>query len=66
MRLELKPHTSLEEVSKESPSKESPETATLNQLYETDAPVCRNCGSLMRRAGRCFSCPECGENEGCG
>ena len=25
----------------------------------TDAPICENCGTMMFRAGSCFSCPNC-------
>ena len=30
-----------------------------------DAPVCSHCGTIMQRAGACYSCPECGETSGC-
>jgi rubrerythrin len=32
---------------------------------ETCAPLCRNCGNIMRRAGSCHTCPDCGESDGC-
>jgi len=25
----------------------------------TDAPACSNCGTLMRKAGSCYNCPNC-------
>lgn len=31
-----------------------------------DGSICSGCGSMMRRAGSCFTCPTCGENTGCG
>lgn len=30
-----------------------------------DAPACHVCGSLMRRTGSCYVCPNCGANTGC-
>jgi ribonucleoside-diphosphate reductase alpha chain len=33
---------------------------------QEDAPPCMNCGSIMTRTGACHSCPNCGENGGCG
>ncbi len=29
------------------------------QSSETDAPMCSECGTMMFRAGSCFSCPNC-------
>ena len=31
-----------------------------------DAPLCGECGSVMRRNGACFVCPTCGAGGGCG
>lgn len=31
-----------------------------------DAPFCTNCGSIMQRAGSCYSCNQCGSTSGCG
>lgn len=31
-----------------------------------DAPVCPNCGALMKRTGKCHTCVACGETGGCG
>jgi len=31
-----------------------------------DAPPCPECGSIMRRNGACYVCPECGTQGGCG
>jgi ribonucleoside-diphosphate reductase alpha chain len=33
---------------------------------QSDAPICGDCGSLMRRSGACYVCPECGAGGGCG
>jgi ribonucleoside-diphosphate reductase alpha chain len=33
---------------------------------QEDAPPCANCGSIMTRAGACYTCWTCGENGGCG
>ena len=33
---------------------------------QEDAPACPNCGSIMVRAGACYSCPNCGNTSGCG
>jgi rubrerythrin len=41
-----------------------PNQTFISQL-ETDAPLCRNCGNIMRRAGSCHTCPDCGESDGC-
>ncbi|MGA7304733.1 MAG: vitamin B12-dependent ribonucleotide reductase [Rhodothermales bacterium] len=34
--------------------------------YQADAPSCPNCGSIMIRAGACYSCANCGNTSGCG
>jgi ribonucleoside-diphosphate reductase alpha chain len=41
-----------------------PETASANKRFG-DAPMCGVCGSLMKNAGSCFSCPSCGGTSGC-
>lgn len=33
---------------------------------QSDAPLCRQCGSLTLRNGACFSCGNCGTTTGCG
>ena len=33
---------------------------------QSDAPPCFNCGTVTVRAGNCYSCPNCGEANGCG
>jgi ribonucleoside-diphosphate reductase alpha chain len=33
---------------------------------QEDAPPCMRCGWIMRRAGMCYVCPNCGETGGCG
>ena len=35
-------------------------------VESSDAPLCRQCGSLTKRNGSCFSCMNCGESTGCG
>ena len=30
-----------------------------------DAPFCMTCGVLMRRAGSCYVCANCGATSGC-
>jgi ribonucleoside-diphosphate reductase alpha chain len=37
-----------------------------NDTQPSDAPLCRQCGSLTRRNGACFSCGNCGTSTGCG
>jgi len=34
--------------------------------HSTDAPPCTECGTIMVRAGKCYSCPSCGTTSGCG
>ncbi len=34
--------------------------------FQTDAPICGNCGSITVRNGNCYLCHECGSSEGCG
>lgn len=33
--------------------------------YQSDSPVCSNCGSIMTRSGSCHTCSACGFNSGC-
>lgn len=33
---------------------------------DADAPPCTECGTMMVRAGSCYSCPQCGTTSGCG
>jgi ribonucleoside-diphosphate reductase alpha chain len=37
-----------------------------NETQPSDAPLCRQCGSLTRRNGACFGCANCGTSTGCG
>ncbi|MGQ9560708.1 MAG: vitamin B12-dependent ribonucleotide reductase [Candidatus Oleimicrobiaceae bacterium] len=34
--------------------------------WQSDAPPCPECGSIMIRAGSCYKCLNCGSNTGCG
>jgi ribonucleoside-diphosphate reductase alpha chain len=34
--------------------------------FQSDAPPCHNCGTIMVRSGACYQCPSCGESSGCG
>ncbi len=44
-----------------------PDTATKTAFQnQEDAPSCPNCGSIMVRAGSCYSCANCGTTSGCG
>ena len=31
----------------------------------SDCPTCRNCGTIMIPTGKCHTCPDCGETNGC-
>ncbi len=31
----------------------------------SDAPPCDTCGSIMKRSGTCWKCPNCGTTAGC-
>ena len=33
--------------------------------FQSDAPPCPNCGTILVRSGTCYRCPGCGENSGC-
>ncbi len=33
--------------------------------YDSDAPSCSDCGSIMVRNGTCYKCPNCGSTSGC-
>ncbi len=37
----------------------------LNRGHKSDSPPCARCGSIMTRAGSCYSCPSCGNTTGC-
>jgi ribonucleoside-diphosphate reductase alpha chain len=41
-------------------------TSRPESRYQADAPSCPNCGSIMVRAGACYSCANCGNTSGCG
>jgi ribonucleoside-diphosphate reductase alpha chain len=45
------------------PAPAQPKAASAQQA---DAPSCPNCGSIMVRAGACYSCANCGNTSGCG
>jgi ribonucleoside-diphosphate reductase alpha chain len=32
---------------------------------QTDAPACKECGSIMTRNGSCYRCANCGSTSGC-
>ena len=34
--------------------------------FQSDAPPCHNCGTIMVRSGACYQCPGCAESSGCG
>jgi ribonucleoside-diphosphate reductase alpha chain len=34
--------------------------------FQSDAPPCQNCGTILVRSGACYRCPSCGESSGCG
>jgi ribonucleoside-diphosphate reductase alpha chain len=34
-------------------------------LYQSDAPSCHECGSIMTRNGSCYKCGNCGSTSGC-
>ncbi len=33
--------------------------------YQSDAPICPDCGSIMVRNGACYKCENCGSTSGC-
>jgi len=33
--------------------------------FQTDAPICDNCGAITVRAGSCYLCYNCGQSQGC-
>lgn len=35
-------------------------------MFQTDAPICGNCGAITVRNGNCYLCHQCGSSEGCG
>jgi|CXWL01.1.fsa_nt_gi ribonucleoside-diphosphate reductase alpha chain len=37
----------------------------LATLYQSDAPTCSDCGSIMVRNGTCYKCTNCGTTSGC-
>lgn len=51
---------------------EKPATPRVGQVRtstfqnQQDAPGCQVCGTIMFRAGSCYTCPECGATSGCG
>lgn len=42
------------------------ELVTETKAIFSDSPLCSNCGTLMQRAGSCYSCSGCGATSGCG
>ncbi|MEX2053218.1 MAG: vitamin B12-dependent ribonucleotide reductase, partial [Candidatus Paceibacterota bacterium] len=60
-----KPHVELSQSITDTPEEEEIKTRLVSTSWEqdsneahTDAPVCE-CGTIMFRAGSCFSCPNC-------
>ncbi len=38
---------------------------TIGRHYQSDAPACSECGSIMVRSGSCYKCINCGTTSGC-
>jgi ribonucleoside-diphosphate reductase alpha chain len=38
---------------------------TIGRAYQSDAPACAECGSIMVRNGSCYKCINCGATSGC-
>ncbi len=38
---------------------------TIGRAYQSDAPACSECGSIMVRSGSCYKCFNCGATSGC-
>lgn len=55
------PEQELEEISNGLAAPPSP-----IGLPHLEGKICRNCGELMFRTGSCYTCPACGESDGCG
>ncbi|RMF42387.1 MAG: vitamin B12-dependent ribonucleotide reductase [Planctomycetota bacterium] len=55
-------------VSATQPAAAEPTTSRDAQFlrFQTDAPICGNCGAITVRNGNCYLCHECGSSEGCG
>jgi len=58
-------HSITDLVTEEAPSIEAtlavvpPISIQPKITYHADAPACANCGTLMFKAGTCYSCPNC-------
>ena len=52
-------------VDNSSTSQSSLELAEEQGVFESDAPLCMNCGVKMRPAGSCHICELCGSTSGC-
>ena len=38
---------------------------TIKLTNSSSAPMCPNCGTMMKRSGTCYACPTCGGSSGC-
>lgn len=45
---------------------ETPPYSSSTRITSLDGKVCGSCGGMMQRTGACYTCPSCGENDGCG
>ncbi len=58
-------HSLTELIGENQPKKETilavatPDNIQQEVNYQADAPICANCGTLMFKAGSCYSCPNC-------
>lgn len=51
-------------------TKTAPREEAISSTIQADktldyGPPCTKCGSIMERAGTCYTCPGCGETSGC-
>ena len=72
--VEVKPVASVNHVdkavaaTKHVTDKKSPAVNALNRSmahFQSDAPLCSECGSTMVRNGACYKCMNCGSSSGC-
>ncbi len=54
------------ETPKLRPTEPEPQQVLPFSPVVADAPVCAECGGLMKRSGSCYSCDNCGTTSGCG
>lgn len=45
--------------------KKEPAIEKGEDVIQTDAPACKNCGGLTKRSGSCYCCTQCGDTSGC-